>query len=281
MTGRTRAPSSSGPELKKILDQLGDSPLAEKLRRMAERTSGGGSRALGTPGGEARAVASPTKADKVLQLKVNLAGAEPPIWRRLLVRDDTTLDELHLAIQISFGWANAHMYEFRLGKKVFQGEPDGLLAVDAMWSGGGAEPTAGVLLNTLKLTPKSRLQYTYDLGDQWEHTIQIEKPLITEQAEKFLVEMPGTAWKRFASTTRTPVAACIGGERAGPFEDCGGWHGYMELCQVLGDPKHPEHRDMMDWARHGASNCLGNKPFDPDRLEVAEVNSYLKKFLKR
>ena len=33
------------------------------------------------------------------QIKITLEGGKPPIWRRLLVRSDTTLGDLHHIIQ--------------------------------------------------------------------------------------------------------------------------------------------------------------------------------------
>ena len=42
----------------------------------------------------------------IYQLKVVLAGISPMIWRRLQVRSDTTLAELHYILQIVFGWSD-------------------------------------------------------------------------------------------------------------------------------------------------------------------------------
>ncbi|NUK18206.1 plasmid pRiA4b ORF-3 family protein, partial [Streptomyces lunaelactis] len=51
-------------------------------------------------------------ADSVLQIKVTLADIRPPIWRRLQVPADLTLDRLHLVIQTAMGWENYHMHLF-------------------------------------------------------------------------------------------------------------------------------------------------------------------------
>ncbi len=42
-------------------------------------------------------------AAKVYQLKVSIAGARPPIWRRVLVPARSTLAELHPVIQALMG----------------------------------------------------------------------------------------------------------------------------------------------------------------------------------
>jgi hypothetical protein len=48
------------------------------------------------------------------QVKVTLVGAKPPIWRRLLVKDNTDLHRLHLVIQDTMGWQNCHLYQFEI-----------------------------------------------------------------------------------------------------------------------------------------------------------------------
>ena len=53
----------------------------------------------------------------IYQLKVSLLGIRPPIWRRFLVADSTTLMELHDVIQIVMGWTNSHLYQFIVGQK--------------------------------------------------------------------------------------------------------------------------------------------------------------------
>jgi hypothetical protein len=45
----------------------------------------------------------------VYQLKITLDGIRPPIWRRILVSGETTLDQLHDIIQIAMGWEDDHL----------------------------------------------------------------------------------------------------------------------------------------------------------------------------
>src|SRR5680860_1185330 len=60
----------------------------------------------------------------VVQIKVKLRGvSKPPVWRRLQVRADTSLDRLHEAILAAFGWAGYHMHVFESGADRF-GLPD-------------------------------------------------------------------------------------------------------------------------------------------------------------
>lgn len=50
-----------------------------------------------------------------IQIKVTMFGIQPPIWRRILIPWDITLDELHAVLQGAFAWQNYHLYEFQIG----------------------------------------------------------------------------------------------------------------------------------------------------------------------
>ncbi|MCI4442794.1 MAG: plasmid pRiA4b ORF-3 family protein [Lentimicrobium sp.] len=47
------------------------------------------------------------------QFKVQLAEiSKPPVWRRLVVADNTTFEDFHNILQEAFGWENYHLYNF-------------------------------------------------------------------------------------------------------------------------------------------------------------------------
>jgi len=74
---------------------------------------------------------------------------------------------------------------------------------------------------------KTKLNYTYDFGDNWEHTVLLEG---IEPVQK------GVKYPR-----------CIDGARACPPEDCGSTPGYYRLLEILADPKQEEHEEMKGW----------------------------------
>ena len=53
----------------------------------------------------------------VYQLKIHLLGISPQICRRVLVRGDTTLAELHHVFQVVMGWENWHLHRFHFWGK--------------------------------------------------------------------------------------------------------------------------------------------------------------------
>ncbi|MCD4675751.1 MAG: plasmid pRiA4b ORF-3 family protein, partial [Desulfobacula sp.] len=49
------------------------------------------------------------------QIKVTLTGSKPPIWRRLIVKDNIRLDQLHSVLQVSMGWFDCHLHQYIVG----------------------------------------------------------------------------------------------------------------------------------------------------------------------
>lgn len=189
--------------------------------------------------------AVPARGD-VYQLKVTLAETKPPIWRRVLVDGASTLDQVHEVIQAALGWWNYHLHEFEVGEARY-GVPDPDYDPAYDWG----PPTLDehqVRLDSI-VGAGDRFSYTYDFGDNWRHTIVVEK--VDPAGEGDPVSVP----------------ACIDGRRAGPPEDCGGTWGYEELLGILADPTHPEHDASLEW--------VGGR-FDPDAFDPAEFADNLR-----
>jgi Plasmid pRiA4b ORF-3-like protein len=177
----------------------------------------------------------------VHQLKITLGGvSRPPVWRRVLVPADVTLEDLHEVIQRAMGWDDYHMHLFSVGGQEY-GSPDPEL---------GHASDRSVLLSQVLSSPGDRLSYTYDFGDGWEHDIVLEE-----------------------TRTRVPeetYPSCVAGKGACPPEDCGGAWGYAELKEILADPSHEGHQDMLEWLGLDAG-----KDFAPKRFSATEVNARL------
>lgn len=180
----------------------------------------------------------------VYQLKITLRGvSKPPVWRRVLVPADITLNDLHGVIQQAMGWDNYHLHVFTAGWREY-GSPDPEL---------GHASDKNVRLSEVLAGPGDRLRYTYDFGDDWEHDVIVEESLVAE---------PGQTYPQ-----------CVAGKGACPPEDCGGEWRYGWLKEVLADPTHEEHQDMLDW--------LGldtGEDFDPKEFSVEDVNLRVRPF---
>jgi hypothetical protein len=172
----------------------------------------------------------------VLQLKVTLRHVRPPVWRRLLLSSDTTLERVHDILQEAMGWSDTHLHSFTHGRTVFmKGDADIGHALPFV-------EERGVRIGSLLAKPKDRLRYDYDFGDGWEHDVVVEKVLAP------------------SATTRVP--AVIDARRACPPEDVGGVPGYADFRAILADPKHPEHRPASTSSLHDGEVLLspGSRP---------------------
>lgn len=122
--------------------------------------------------GKARKTGPPAQ---ILQLKVMLKGAKPPIWRRLLVRSDLTLEQLHHIIQAAFGWSGGHLHEFRVGD--WGGEEYGPVGPEFDFGDPMPLDESTVDIGELLAAEKDALTYIYDFGDDWQHAVTVEKVL--------------------------------------------------------------------------------------------------------
>ncbi|HZE17358.1 MAG TPA: plasmid pRiA4b ORF-3 family protein, partial [Mycobacterium sp.] len=175
----------------------------------------------------------------VLQLRVDLRGSKPPIWRRLQVPGDIALRELHTLLQVAFDWHSTHMYAFDTAYGRF-GIPDPQL---------GLRSDTKVTLEQVAAGPGTKLTYTYDFGDDWEHVITVEGSVPREDASIY--------------------PRCVGGCRKAPPEDCGGIWGYQELLEILDNPAHEEHEDRLEWLGIDRPDQHDPAHFDPDEVNDA------------
>jgi hypothetical protein len=171
----------------------------------------------------------------VYRLKITLRDTNPPIWRRIELFD-CTLGELNHIVQEAMGWMNSHLHTFEVGG-VEYGE------ANPEWD---VEEEERIRLSTVIDSGAKKFRFTYDMGDNWEHILQIEKPVAVAE---------GASYPR-----------CIAGARNCPPEDCGGVWGYVDLIEALADPNHPEHEELLDW--------IGGE-FDPEAFDLDEINARL------
>jgi hypothetical protein len=139
-------------------------------------------------------------APEVDQIHVWIRHVSPMIGRRVLVRTESTLANLHDVLQIAFGWSDLHLHRFRI-----HGRDYGVSRVGGPWFSHDAR---SVRLVDFRFRPNERFLYEYDFGDGWQHVVRVERRLTMEPRRTY------------------PV--CVGGQRAGPPEDCGGPRAFLE-----------------------------------------------------
>jgi Plasmid pRiA4b ORF-3-like protein len=132
----------------------------------------------------------------IYQLRIVLRGISPLIWRRVLVRSETTLAQLHGLLQILFAWSDEHLHSFHIYGREYDSS--------------GAS-THNIRLHDLCLHRGERFRYVYDFGASWECDIRLEALL--------------------PLAPRRVYPVCIGGKRAAPPEDCRGAWGYLERLE--------------------------------------------------
>lgn len=174
------------------------------------------------------------------RLLIALLDVQPTVWRVAQMPAMITLDKLHDTIQAVMGWTDSHLHEFIInGVRYGVDDPMGFedeRVVDER------RVTLAEALGSAVRT----FDYIYDFGDNWHHAVTVEALEPTDGAVALLY--------------------CLAGERACPPEDVGGPWAYEEFLEAIADPKHEEHKAMLEW-------CDGE--FDPERFDLQRANARL------
>jgi thioredoxin-like negative regulator of GroEL len=176
--------------------------------------------------------------EKFIQIMISLDGINPLIWRRLMISNSITFYELHKIIQTVMGWTDTHLHEFFVnGINIGQQDED---------CPRNTRDEKLITLNDIIGNTK-KIEYIYDFGDCWEHTIRLEK-ILDDYAGK--------------------VPFFIEGKRACPPEDCGGVIGYEEVLKLIKNPTHKQNDNLTQWAGYS---------FDPEKFDIKNINKKLAK----
>lgn len=182
----------------------------------------------------------------IARLKITLNSIDPMPVRQVEVPLDIRLDRLHIVIQAAMGWTDTHLYEFRTGGASWgPPDPDGIFE--------GPLPAAKTTLEKLiNGTTPQMIQYLYDFGDGWDHSVSVEQ--IDEARDD-------RTYSRLIAATEV----C-------PPEDVGGPLGYEEFLTALADPDCEQHEDMLRW--------WGGE-FDPRDAQADKVSGRLAQLAKK
>ncbi|MCY2931682.1 MAG: plasmid pRiA4b ORF-3 family protein [Planctomycetota bacterium] len=208
----------------------------------------------------------------IYNVRITLKDSQPPIWRTVALPSDTTLGRLHEVIQIVMGWTDSHLHQFILLAKRPKParEEMGRLTQQHGWNDALLSRMRGMRVFVARTDPagndiemdgedegqvtlaqvcprvKSKLIYEYDFGDDWKHTIEVQK-IVEPEAD---VSYP----------------LCLAGKNACPLEDSGGLWGYYAKLEALTDPENEMHEECREWFPDD---------FDPESFDLDEVNAAL------
>lgn len=203
---------------------------------------------------------------KAYQIKIELIGSEPLIWRKVIMPAGATFNRLHDVIQTVTNFQDAHLFAFDLLKDNISVTNDdeayqehqyykkNKQEIEAKMK--SVEPKfadfqkrqlerlktivrkpTGIKIDTY-LETYGELTYRYDYGDDWEFLITLENV-----RNDYYYGYP----------------TLIDGAETAPPEDVGGLSGYDEFLAVYHDTHHLEHTSIREWAKEQLF-----REYDPD-----------------
>lgn len=184
--------------------------------------------------------------ETIARLRITLSDTNPVIWRTVDIPVEANLKMLHDIIQAAMGWQDCHLWEFETDDRRY-GLPD------PGWPEDTLTAAKNVKLKMLIDRGIRQLDYTYDMGDNWHHTVAIEA---VEPGQ------PDTIYPRY-----------VDGSRRGPPEDCGGTAGFETFLVAIADPKHPDHAELINWYAGSYGGTYNPDTFDEliTKLRIGDI----------
>lgn len=179
----------------------------------------------------------------VLQLRIELEGLSPAVWRRVVVASRASLQELHGVIQCVMDRDIDSGHAFEVDGVEYR-DP-----VDAPPPGHASDDTS---LEMLELHPGAALLHIADHhGEAWRDRVVLERttPRLVGQ--------------------RLPV--CLAGSRAAPPDDCDSPARYQAMLAAIAQPLDPRSAELRAWLPD---------EFDPEYVDIVATNAALAKIPK-
>jgi hypothetical protein len=176
---------------------------------------------------------------EVADLHIELVYSDPSIFRTVTVPTKIRLHHLHDVIQCIFPWEHFHRHSFYIQGLEYQ-HPN---QIDDNGFGPRPKNEKIIKLSDVIDMDIGSFLYTYDFGDDWKHSIKINKIYGVQEPKEML--------------------KLLGGSNAAPPEDSGGIHGYENFKEIISDPTHQEFENMMEWV---------GEDFDPKFFDEKKIS---------
>ncbi len=185
----------------------------------------------------------------VLQFKIQIKGiTKPPVWRRISIPSHFTFHQFHIAIQTAFGWYNCHLYQF--SRSGYSTPPFITIPEEEVWIGAEEQlDSMKIKLSDVFTEEKQKFTYIYDFGDDWTHSIVLEK--MTDE--------------------QSLLPQLLAGKGACPLEDIGGVWGYEDFKQGSVGGSKEDYQDTLEW--HGLDDW-DSAYFDLKESKQIMVNAF-------
>ena len=166
---------------------------------------------------------------RAFELMVSLDLEVYKAERRIIVPANMKFAQFHKVLQYVFDWKNYHLYDFTIiDEKIKKAVVRMVPTEEDLEYDKSAVLMEGHTL--AEFFPEHKhMVYTYDMGDNWEHIIQLVRVIEEYDGElPYLLEASGQT----------------------PPEDVGGVDGFISFREVMLNPKHPEYAEMEKWSRY-------------------------------
>lgn len=166
---------------------------------------------------------------RAFELRITLDLDVYKAERRIIVPADMEFSRLHKVLQAVFSWEQRHLYDF----VILDGNKQAPVVRLVPFEEDLAYDEAAMIMNDRTLSeylPEHKhMLYTYDMGDNWVHEIQLVRVIEEHNEESpYLLEASGQA----------------------PPEDVGGVGGFVDFREIMLNPDHPEYGEMKNWSKY-------------------------------
>ncbi|HHT87707.1 MAG TPA: hypothetical protein GX002_01660 [Clostridiales bacterium] len=163
---------------------------------------------------------------KAYQFRIEIKNSKPPIWRRCIVPAGITFSQLSVVLDMVMGWSGYHWSKFEFYHLGLELKEDDELFDFVPFGEYSLLDSSRTYIDEY-MEKQNLFTYTYDIGDKWTHRVTIEN---------VIMDYPYNYPKVIKYKEDTPI------------EDCGGIYGYYKCLEIMADEKHPENKEIREWA---------------------------------